>query len=333
MYKLHIKQHIHSDTRHIEICDALCYYFYFLSNDISGSLQSLFFSRSAARSLALPPTDASFSQPTRENLDLHLVPVNERNAARDRRLRFQLPSFRFASYRNFDSHCRSKEDKQKQNDRIVAALVCCTFNVFSISLLLLLRFGTGFVVILFFSSMCMWYIYIRFIRNIDYDDGHGDDPRCTHSPYALFRLHRFRISRTHCHLFWEQESCCNLWALFILVHKYGWLTDRSADQNKRHDDWVKAVGSVFRSACLLFCRRIITHLRTNMCTETRMVLDAELAVFFLSRHSHDSEKEPVDSENVAHMKTHAKKVFILDMNHKHFTSSQHRCGRYLLAGI
>ena len=68
---------------------------------------------SPVRSLALPPTDASFSQPTRENLDLHLVPVNEQNAARDRRLRFQLPSFRFASYRNFDSHCRSKEDKQK----------------------------------------------------------------------------------------------------------------------------------------------------------------------------------------------------------------------------
>lgn len=41
----------------------------------------------------------SMFQPTRENLDLHSVAaVNER--ARDRRLRFQLPSFRFASYRN-----------------------------------------------------------------------------------------------------------------------------------------------------------------------------------------------------------------------------------------
>lgn len=62
------------DTLRYVMRFAIIFIFFFLT--ISVGHFGLSFS--LAHSLALPPTDASFSQPTRENLDLHLVPVNER---------------------------------------------------------------------------------------------------------------------------------------------------------------------------------------------------------------------------------------------------------------
>lgn len=121
--------------------------FFFFSNDISGS-RGEFCRLCAVSTIQIHYWNlcAFLSQLTTRttNLDLHFnCQVNERNdraRAKDRRLRFQLPSFRFASYRNPMCACVNCRLVQTEKNTVASATRTHIHTVFSF-----LFTQTGFV--------------------------------------------------------------------------------------------------------------------------------------------------------------------------------------------
>lgn len=227
----------------------------FFSNDISGSYGIGLF---PSLSLSLFLFQASKQ---RSNLDLHSI-AGWINATRDRRLRFQLPSFRFASYWN--SMCIvelsvSQTEKRSHRWSNKPTNACNTFQVFSF-----LFFGTGMVFKLFLhfliavhSNGMVFFSYTykeyrlwwrgamrSLCEFLQYKHTFAHKLIQRHVHFNLFNVLVSNSKITYWHLFWVQHSRVLLFMGvasigFAATHlEHWWLTE----YERYTIGWVKAVG-------------------------------------------------------------------------------------------
>lgn len=159
----------------------------FFANDISGSYGiCLYFHALFSLSIAQPTPKP---RPTFEWAGW----MSQRTQRRDRRLRFQLPSLRFASYWNSMCIVDCRLVKQKKRSHRERTRTRSSILIF----ILWNWFWCWYIfVFVFLLHSCRWYVFHGLIRNIDYDD----------EVHAFFKWILTTHTHTHAHDYSHKQA-------------------------------------------------------------------------------------------------------------------------------